>query len=225
MSEINLHHIDCMEFMRGLPDKAYDLAIVDPPYGIHERLMNGGGFMNGNPQRELYMQNQWDKAVPDADYFGELVRVSSNQIIWGGNYFNLPPTRGVVAWVKPKLRNHPNFSQWEMAWTSFSSSAKFVEINPAHVEGRIIHPTQKPVALYRWILQNYAKPGMRILDTHLGSGSIAIACDIEGFDLDGCELDADYIAGARKRLADHRAQPRLFAPEAPPHPTQTSLLQ
>lgn len=204
-----------MDYMRTLPDKAFDLAIVDPPYGIHDRLMNGAGFMKASPQKARYREKQWDKATPSAEYFAELRRVSENQVIWGGNYFDLPPTRGIVAWVKPPMRNHPAFSQWEMAWTSFDRSAKVIEENPAHMEGDTIHPTQKPVALYRWVLQTYAKPGQRILDTHLGSGSSAIAADIEGFDFVGMDIDLDYITAARKRLAEHQAQHRLFEPERP----------
>lgn len=207
---IDLIHGDCMDYMATLPDKAFDLAIVDPPYGIHSRLMNGAGHMKNSPQRMMYRQKQWDKETPKDSYFSELRRVSQIQIIWGGNYFNLPPTRGIIAWVKPSLRNHPRFSQWEMAWTSTDKSAQVVYKNPAYSEGRTIHPTQKPVALYKWLLKNYAKPGDRILDTHLGSGSIAIACHDMGFALTGIEIDADYITAARKRLADHQKQERLF---------------
>jgi site-specific DNA-methyltransferase (adenine-specific) len=221
MPQINLHHIDCMEFMRGLPDKTYDLAIVDPPYGIMDRMYNGGD-RNASTVffKEHLKTKRWDERPPTDEYFSELERVSVNQIIWGGNYFALAPTRGIICW--DKMVYVPTMSQIEMAWTSFDCVARYIKI--ASADRFRTHPTQKPVTLYRWLLQNYAKPGQRILDTHLGSGSIAIACDIEGFDLDGCEIDADYIAGARKRLADHRAQPRLFATEAPPHPTQMSLL-
>ena len=201
MADIELHHIDCMEYMRGLPDKAFDLAIVDPPYGID---INRSGRL---VKEKGWAYKAWDQGVPSPDYFAELGRVSNNQIIWGGNYFGLEPTRCFLIWDKEQPEG-VSFASCELAWTSFDASAKTFYMRPQG-EDRI-HPTQKPVALYRWLLQNYAKPGQRILDTHLGSGSIAIACDIEGFDLVGCEIDADYIAAARKRLADHLSQPRLF---------------
>lgn len=205
---IELLHIDCMEYMRGLPDKAFDLAIVDPPYGID---INRSGRL---VKEKGWSYKAWDQGVPGQDYFTELARVSQNQIIWGGNYFGLNPTRCFLIWDKQQPEG-VSFASCELAWTSFDASAKTFYMRPQG-EDRI-HPTQKPIALYRWLLQNYAKPGQRILDTHLGSGSIAIACDIEGFDLVGCEIDADYIAAARKRLADHQAQPRMFdAPKAIP---------
>ena len=206
---VELLHGDCMAYMAALPDNAFDLAIVDPPYGIDKRLLSGGGYTRYSAQRLAYSEKQWDVAPPPPEYFEQLQRVSAHRIIWGGNYFGLPPTRGVVAWVKPPMRNHPHFSQWEMAWTSFDSSAKVVEMNPSHFEGTNIHPTQKPVALYRWLLHNYAKPGWRILDTHLGSGSSAIAAHEMGFDFVGIEIDADYIAAARKRFDMMTAQQRL----------------
>ena len=204
MSKIELLHMDCMEYMRGLPDKAFDLAIVDQPYGI-----GAEGGTGDYAKAAVDRSKKWD-TIPSPEYFTELFRVSRRQIIWGGNYFQLPVSRGWVCWYKTDEVKGRDFSEFELAWGSENEPARHVSMTPFQRGGIRIHPTQKPVALYRWLLKNYAKPGQRILDTHLGSGSIAIACDIEGFDLVGCEIDADYIAGARKRLADHQAQPRLF---------------
>lgn len=197
---IELLHIDCMEYMATLPDKAFDLAIVDPPYGIG---------ISSNPVRQQHERKNWDDAVPPPEYFQELFRVSKNQIIFGGNYFDLPPTQGFIIWDKEQPQNF-SLAMCEYAWTSFQRPAKMFR---RHVlkEKYKIHPTQKPVSLYRWIVSNYANDGDRILDTHLGSGSIAIACHDMGFDLVGCEIDADYIKAARKRLSDHQAQQTLFS--------------
>jgi len=208
---INLYNQDCMEAMAGFDDNQFDLAIVDPPYGIHDKLLRGSGFMKNSLQKERYREKQWDKEIPPDEYFKQLERVSKNRIIWGGNYFPLKPTRGIIAWVKPQMRNHPAFSQWEMAWTSFDKSAKVVESNTAALEdGNTTHPTQKPIKLYEWLLMNYAKEGDKILDTHLGSGSIAIACHNLGYDLEGYELDKDYYIAAKKRLQEHQSQLRMF---------------
>lgn len=210
---IELLNIDCMEYMRGLPDKAFDLAIVDPPYGM-DTPMDGtrhGGRVMRKWKREP--GTTWDIA-PDAAYFTELRRVSAHQIIWGANNFiaHLSRTTNYIFWFKHQPA--PNFADGELAWTSFSGPARCLDLPcfGAHgidVGGKV-HPTQKPVALYRWLLQNYAKPGQRILDTHGGSMSIAIACDIEGYDLTLCEIDKDYFEAGRRRLEQHRAQPRLF---------------
>ncbi len=212
MPQIELLHIDCMEYMRGLPDKAFDLAIVDPPYGIG---------IAANPVRQMHERKVWDAAIPTPEYFDELRRVSVDQIIWGGNYFPLPPTQCFLVWDKAQPFDF-SLAMCEQAWTSFRQPAKMLRLPIAAERGKI-HPTQKPVALYRWLLKNYAKPGQRILDTHLGSGSIAIACDIEGFDLVGCEIDADYIKAARHRLAVHQSAPRLFPATPAGLPKQLSL--
>ena len=199
-----------MEGMARYPDKYFDLAIVDPPYGIHDKLFNGGGFLKNSPQKNRYKEKQWDKKTPDKEYFIELQRVSKNQIIWGGNYFDLKPTRGIIAWIKPQMKNHPAFSQWEMAWTSFNKSAKVVEYNTAFLEdGDTFHPTQKPIALYKWLLSNYAKQGDKILDTHLGSGSSRIAAYEMGFDFTAFELDTEYFEAQEKRYKAHIAQLKL----------------
>ncbi len=215
MPSIELRHQCCMEYMASLPDKAFSLAIVDPPYGI------GYGRRKSKTARSriVYKPKDWDSAIPTDEYFAELFRVSSDQIIWGGNYFSLGPSRGFVAWDKCQPEGLDQ-AMCEFAWTSFDRSAQLIRTSIQQIQFTRIHPTQKPVALYRWLLKNYAKPGERILDTHLGSGSIAIACDIEGFDLVGCEIDADYIAGARKRLADHLSAPRLFDAPQNDHGTQ-----
>ena len=205
---IELLHMDCMEYMRGLPDKAFDLAIVDPPYGIGVSSKSQGTY---HKDGIVHKYKGWDNAAPSPEYFTELRRVSTDQIVWGANYMveHLSSSPCWLIWDKMQEFDGAVF---EMAWTSFDTPAKAFRMSrvEAYTHQVKIHPTQKPVALYRWLLRNYAKPGQRILDTHLGSGSIAIACDIEGFDLVGCEIDADYIAAARKRLADHQAQPRLF---------------
>lgn len=209
---INLHNCDCMEFMAGLPDKAFDLAIVDPPYGIGKRILGTWGKKTG-----MNDAVKWDRA-PSAAYFAELFRVSRDQIIWGANYFveHIPASMGWISWDKMNGTN--NLSDFELAFTSFQNKTarRFSMHHFSSGYDPKIHPTQKPVALYRWLLQNYAKPGQKILDTHGGSMSSAIACDIEGYDLDLCELDKDYFEAGKKRLEAHQAQPRMFAPEPSP---------
>ena len=232
MSTINLHNVDCMEYMASLPDKAFDLAIVDPPYGIGWDGEKAGMAENSSakwkapPTANRYVKKEWDKGAPPMEYFDELRRVSREQIIWGGNYFPLPPTGGWVVWKKGTAEGM-SLSDAELAWTNASNNVKVVELLWAGFRrceaADRIHPTQKPVALYRWLLQNYAKPGDTILDTHGGSMSIAIACDIEGFDLDLCELDRDYFEAGKKRLEVHRSQPRMFAPEPIVHGVQTTI--
>lgn len=206
---VELIHGDCMTYMAALPDKAFDLCIVDPPYGLGDRLSDGGGKLKNRPHIQLYKENKFDHATPEPEYFLELTRVSKNQIIWGGNYFDLPPTRCVICWDKQQLM--PTFSKWEMAWTSFDKVAELWKGRSTDI-GRI-HPTQKPVALYEWLLTKYTKPGQRILDTHLVSGSSAIAAHNLGFDFIGVELDADYYAAAAKRFEAHTAQARMFQPD------------
>jgi len=205
---IELLNIDCMEYMATLPDKAFDLAIVDPPYGIADKLLIGGH--NGTVKfHEQYSLKQWDNKTPSKEYFTEIMRVANNQIIWGANYYldMLKPTRGIISWDK-NLGNPYNFSHWEMAWTSFNCPAKRIIINSN--TGNRIHPTQKPVALYDWILRNYAKPGQRILDTHLGSGSSAIAAHYFGCDFVGCEIDVDYFNAAKERFDRETRQVAMF---------------
>lgn len=207
---IQLLQADCMAYMAGLPDKAFDLCIVDPPYGIN--------IAKENPRvsgRWNYIPKQWDSAIPDDAYFIELKRVSNHQIIWGGNYFAcLGASRGFIIWDKEQPVD--NFADCEFAWTSFdrvSKTFRYPVIRQNFGKEGKIHPTQKPVALYEWLLTNYAKPGMKILDTHLGSGSSAIAAHNLGFEFVGTELDADYYAAAVKRFNAHKAQACLFQPD------------
>ena len=211
MPSINLLHIDCMEYMATLPDKAFELAIVDPPYGIGAAKKP---IKAGKWSRDIHQSKEWDKETPSSDYFIELIRVSKNQIIWGGNYFldYLSATPCFVVWDK-KLENGW-LADCELAWTSFTTQTKKFTRHHIedHNEGKTvrIHPTQKPVKLYEWLLQNYAKPGDRILDTHLGSGSSAIAAHYAGFDFTGCELDEDYYKAACKRF-DHETKQQALA--------------
>ena len=203
---IELLNCDCIEYMATLPDKAFDLAIVDPPYGIG---------ISSNPVRQRHTKKAWDAAIPDAEYFAELMRVSRNQIVWGGNYFLdfLGATQGFLIWDKVQPHDF-SLAMCELAWSSIQAPAKLWRRSVLAEQGKI-HPTQKPVGLYEWLLTNYAKPGQCILDTHLGSGSSAIAAHKMGFDFVGMELDADYYAAACKRFEEHKAQGSLFIPYTP----------
>ena len=208
MSKINMMQGDCMEYMASLPDNAYELAIVDPPYGID--WMSQTKSVNTGKNWKQYESKDWDKKPPPKEYFSELTRVSKNRIIWGANYFDdMPSTSCWVIWDKMQEFSGATF---EMAWTSFPSPAKAFRMArcEAYVGINKIHPTQKPVALYKWLLKNYAKPGDKILDTHGGSGSICIACHGMGFDLDWIELDPDYYKAAVDRFNLHTAQGSLF---------------
>ena len=205
---INLYNEDCLEAMKRMDDNSYELAFVDPPYGISRstkvRKVNGW---------KKHAYKEWDNSIPSKEYFDQLFRVSKNQIIFGGNYFvdYLYPNRCWLYWNKGQP-NQLLMGDGELAWTSFDSVLREIIINRSQIKknGGSIHPTQKPVALYTWILNNYAKENDRILDTHLGSGSIAIACHNLGFDLDGYELDVDYYEAASKRLKEHQRQLKLF---------------
>lgn len=215
---------DCMDFMAKFPDKHFELAIVDPPYGIDVANMNmgvGKAPRCSKIEHRNWKPKDWDVGVPLKEYFSELFRVSQNQIIWGGNYFDLPPTRCFVIWDKgPGMRGR-SFSECEYAWTSFNRSARIVEENP--VQPDRIHPTQKPVALYVWVLQNYAKPGDKILDTHMGSQSSRIAAHQMGFDFWGCEIDPEYFADGCKRFEKEAEQQALFVPSDPGQPEQIKI--
>ena len=200
---IDLLNIDCMEYMATQPDKAFDLAIVDPPYGI-DYLHSGGlgtNCKNKKHNRKLHERKDWDKNAPDDKYFYELKRVSKNQIIWGANYYpkNISPSMGWVFWDKGQ---DLSMSDGELAYTSFDRALRRIVINRGQlmVEGGTIHPTQKPRKLYDWLLTNYSEPGQRILDTHLGSGSSAIAAHYFGCDFVGCEIDPDYYRAACERF-------------------------
>jgi len=199
---------DNMELMARYPDNYFDLAIVDPPYGIDwmQQIQNP----NTKANWKQYENKEWDKQTPTAEYWEQLFRVSKNQIVWGGNYMteNLKPSPCWLIWDKMQEFSGAVF---EMAWTSFTSPAKAFRMSrvEAYSQGKI-HPTQKPVALYKWILDKYAKQGDKILDTHLGSGSIAIACHDYKFELTACELDPEYFEKAKQRIINHVAQQSLF---------------
>lgn len=251
MGCINIaYNMDCMEGMKDFPDKYFDLAVVDPPYG-------GGCSQSGNVERERELTGgaaEWDHKkrgrfggrfnrytiqaadiqaegtgggwnekhtggpdkithwdiAPGPEYFRELARVSKNQIIWGGNYFGLPPTRCFLVWKKLTISEGFTMAMAEYAWTSFNDNAKVFEYAPHGNTERRMHPTQKPIALYRWIYKLYAKPGFKILDTHLGSGSSRIAAYEAGLDFVGYELDKDYFRMEEERFAKHTMQENLF---------------
>lgn len=203
------YNMDCMEYMRTLPDKAFDLAVVDPPYGINR-------FKNGQPSRlNKYGQMATvNNLRPNEEYFQELFRVSKNQIVWGYNHLSdlLPPTSEFVFWYKHQPVS--TYADGELAWTSFTKTAVCFDypfFGAAGADsGPRIHPTQKPVALYTWLLKRYAKPGDKILDTHLGSGSSRIAAYDLGFDFVGCETDEHYFKAQEARYRAHIAQGNLF---------------
>jgi len=206
-----------MELMARYEDNYFDLAIVDPPYGIGESQRKRENTKSNkwkNPTKKIHNPKQWDLKTPTQNYFYELFRVSKNQIIWGANYMtqNLPPSMGWIFW--DKKNGDSDFSDGELAYSSFKKGLRKFEwlwngFQKQRPEIRI-HPTQKPVKLYEWLLMNYAKEGDKILDTHLGSGSIAIACHNLGFDLTACELDKEYYNAAIKRIEQHKAQIRMF---------------
>ena len=197
-----VYNCDCMDLLKQTPDNYYSLALVDPPYGININASGRLGHYGGAGKT-------WDDNAPDDNYFNELFRVSKNQIIWGGNYFKLPPTRCFIVWDKQQPEGI-SFAMCEFAWTSFSDSAKVFYKRPQNADKYRIHPTQKPVALYEWLLMNYAKEGDKILDTHLGSGSSRIAAHKLGFEFVGCELDKDYFEAQEKRFKTETMQQSLF---------------
>lgn len=190
---------DCMKLMKRYPDKHFDLAIVDPPYGIG---------ISSNPVRQQHDKKQWDSAIPDEIYFSELFRVSQHQIIWGGNYYNLPPTQNLIVWDKKQPFDF-SLAMCEFAWCSKQMPAKIWRYSVLTEQNKI-HCCQKPVALYKWLLTNYAKPNDLILDTHVGSASSLIACYDLGFDAVGCELDKDYYEQSKARLDYFMRQPKLM---------------
>lgn len=211
MLELNkIYNMDCMDGMKEFPDKYFELAIVDPPYG--NDLSGGRSAKNGwNSKINWDKCNKgWNLNKPTLEYFIELQRVSQNQIIWGGNYFAnmLPNSECWLIWDKGQ-RNF-SLADGEMAWTSFNKAMRIYTLHRAVAnQEKRIHPTQKPVALYKWLLKNYAKPGDKILDTHVGSGSSIIACLDMGFEFIGFEIDNEYYEAACKRIAEHMAQLRL----------------
>ena len=209
--------MDCLLYMKQCDDKQFDLAIIDPPYGIDDKISTKSSLNKGNKFAQLYNEKRWDKFRPENEYWNELLRVSKNQIVCGGNYFaeKLPVSRGWIVWDKQgdKMSSVNN----ELIWTSYDVSIKtFTRCHGldkgfmAKGTDKVFHPTQKPRKLYEWILHNYAKEGNKILDTHLGSGSIALACHNMKYDLVGIEIDKDYYTKASKRLEAHKKQLTLF---------------
>ena len=207
---------DNMALMARYPDNYFELAIVDPPYGIDADVKNNTDKMQTKKsaaKSKKYGSQLWDSDIPNDEYFDELKRVSKKQIIWGANYFGL--VGGMIYWHKNVTM--PTYSTGELAWVSWLNKLDFVNISwhgmiqqdMSNKETRI-HPTQKPVALYKWLIDKYAKQGDKILDTHLGSGSIAIACHDYGFDLTACELDKEYFDKAMERIKNHTNQTKLF---------------
>tara|TARA_R110002167_G_scaffold353355_1_gene566568 strand:+ start:16 stop:582 length:567 start_codon:yes stop_codon:yes gene_type:complete len=188
-----------MELMARYEDNHFDLAIVDPPYGIG---------ISSNPVRQKHKKKDWDSEIPTKEYFKELFRVSKNQIIWGGNYFDLQPTQGFFIWDKKQPHDF-SLAMCEMAWSSLQKPAKMWSLSVLKERNKI-HPTQKPIELYEWLLINNAKEGFEILDTHLGGGSIALACHNLKYNLTACEIDLDYYNSSLKRLKEHQQQLTMF---------------
>ena len=199
---LTIYNADCMDIMSRYEDDYFDLAVVDPPYGIG---------ISSNPVRQQHKKKKWDDSIPQGEYFSELIRVSKNQIIWGGNYFfnYLGNTQGFLIWDKKQPHNF-SLAMCELAWTSIQKPAKMFRESVLSEKGKI-HPTQKPVRLYNWIYKNYAKEGQKILDTHLGSGSNAIAAHYAKMgEFVGCELDKHYYEASISRICNETKQLGLF---------------
>lgn len=238
MLEHGFYLMDCMDGMKQFPDGFFDLAIVDPPYGDGNQKIGGGyGSDRGSTDTSIHYQRKncrkpdgtwgyanwrnvgdeirkkivaWDVA-PEQDYFDELFRVSRYQIIWGGNYFNLPPSRNFIIWRKLSISENFSMAMAEYAWTNIIGNAKVFECTPqGKANEQRFHPTQKPVALYTWLLSKYAKPGMKILDTHVGSASSLIACHRAGLEYWGFEIDPVYYKAAKERLERETAQVNIM---------------
>ena len=205
MLDFGYYNMDCMEGMKEFPDKYFELCIVDPPYGLGDKLLKGGKNGNVVQMGKMYERSEWEDIKPTKEYFTELFRVSQNQIICGANYFSdmIPPSRGIVCWDKLKGDNH-NFSHFELIWTSFDCIARIFK-KVSNLDDRF-HPCQKPVALYEWLLRNYAKQGDKILDTHVGSASSLNACHNLGFQYVGFELDKEYYEKSLDRLETAKKQ-------------------
>lgn len=211
IGSLSFFNTDNIELMKKFADKEFDLAIVDPPYGLGKRTTDGGGTNSQIKFMDDIRRTNWDDKTPDKEYWEQLFRVSKNQIVWGGNYFDLPPTRTIICWDKVVMI--PTMSQIEIAWTSFDSPARLVKIN--NTDKNRFHPTQKPIELYEYLLKNYAEKRAKILDTHLGSGSIAIAVekanrlDKMDFTFTGIEIDNVYFEKAIKRVQRYCQQGTL----------------
>ena len=206
--KIELYNMDCIEYMKQCKDNEFDLAIVDPPYGLGDRLSNGGGKRKNDPSRLLYVDKDWD-CLPTSEYWKELFRVSKNQVVFGANYFlqYLPNTRGFICWDKKQAM--PTLSACELVWTSFDKPAKIMKKTSTDLDR--FHPTQKPIYVYEFILKYCkAEQGQRIIDTHLGSGSSAIAAYNYKFDFVGLEIDKEYFDSAVKRFNNYKSQLKMF---------------
>ena len=225
LGKITLYNADCMEIMKSFKDKQFDLALVDPPYGLGaDKAQNAAAAQrekaNGKSKAgrgwKAYKETDWDNEIPSAEYWQELMRVSKNQIAWGGNYFTeyLEPKMGWIVWNK--MQRDFSLADGELAWTSFDKAMRIFDMSRGEAlaknnkTGGRFHPTQKPVQLYKWILNKYSKAGDTILDTHLGSGSSAIAAHDGGFEFTGIELDEEYYNAAKERLILHQRQLNLF---------------
>jgi len=223
--KIEVTNEDNMQLMARYPDNYFDLAIVDPPYGIGadeaqnkaaEQRIKSNGKSKAGKGYKLYKKSEWDNDIPNQKYFKELFRISKNQIVWGGNYMTefLPPSMGWIIWDKGQRGF--SLADGEMAWTSFNKAMRIFEFSRAgciksnNTMTEKFHPTAKPYELYKYCLDKYAKQGDKILDTHLGSGSIAIACHDYGFSLTACELDPEYYEKAIQRIKNHVSQQKLF---------------
>ena len=217
-----VHLCDCMEFMKGVPDKYYELAIVDPPYGIGENGSNNHTRSKLAKSKDYKAFSGNDAKAPDKEYFDELIRVSKNQIIWGANHFISKIPYDSSCWIVwDKDNGNTDFADCELAYSSFNTAVRkfkyrwqgMLQEHGGDRKEYRIHPTQKPVALYKWLLKNYAKPGDKIFDSHVGSGSIRIACHDMGFDFEGCEIDPDYWKAQEERYRQHSQQLELFDPK------------
>lgn len=218
IGKATIYNCDCMELLKATPDKFYDLAIVDLPYGVG---MDGNNNWSGSKHKK----KDWDISAPEHDYFENLIRVSKKQIVWGANHFMDKIAKGSPCWIVWDKKNDGfSFADAELAWTSFETAVRFFRYARGEQTDARIHPTQKPIKLYEWLLTNYAKEGDKILDTHLGSGSHAIACNNLGFELTACELDRDYFQASIKRIEQASKQTFLFEPQQPVKPAQEALL-
>lgn len=220
LGDIRLYNGDCMEWMKSVPDKYYELCIIDPPYGIMASKYERGGTQYGKSKAKckVYGKKDWDINAPSEDYFFHITRISKNQIIFGANYFISKIPYDSSCWIVwDKQNGNNNYADCELAWTSFNTAVrKFTFKWQGMLQGDMknkqqrIHPTEKPIKLYEWLLTNYAKHGDKIFDSHFGSLFIGIACHNLGFKLDACELDKEYYQSALKRLKKHQAQQSLF---------------
>lgn len=208
---VQLLHIDCMEFMGHIADKYFDLAIVDPPYGLGEAHQ---GMISRHHSQKKYAVKDWDNEPPSPEYFKELMRVSKNQIIWGANHFISRIPYDSPCWIYWHKDRHGDFADGELAWTSFKTALRTYKFTWDGFRKQMpcnrIHPTEKPVNLYKWLLENYANPGDKILDTHGGSMAIAVAAEKMGFDLTVCENDDEYYKAGVKRFKRETAQQSIF---------------